>query len=382
MSHSVKVPHFPAYAPLRAVLPVWVGLSASRITGLRGTISRLTGSPQANADWSRPDAWIPARLTGDDQALAQRIWTDSGNTVNPRHMLGHWLLSRNYGLLSEDGAGRLQLTDAGRDFIRHPAGETVRKLDEAEGLLALLRIVAEDGPAVSTAFGERWRAYLQQVSQIRSENAARSRQYYRFRNLLARGFIARQGRRLAVTDAGLAWLRGARQPDADEPDLYALARARQKVVREAMREHLHQMDPIAFEHLIKRLLEAMGYTDVEVTAPANDGGVDVVGDVEVGISAVREVIQVKRYRKNIRRPTLDALRGSLHRFKAFRGTIITTSGFTKGTRDAAFELGAAPITLIDGEKLVELLIDHDIGVRRKRIEVWELDMEAFAAGEE
>ena len=149
-----------------------------------------------------------------------------------------------------------------------------------------------------------------------------------------------------------------------------------------MREHLHQMDPIAFEHLIKRLLEAMGYTDVEVTAPANDGGVDVVGDVEVGISAVREVIQVKRYRKNIRRPTLDALRGSLHRFKAFRGTIITTSGFTKGTRDAAFELGAAPITLIDGEKLVELLIDHDIGVRRKRIEVWELDMEAFAAGEE
>ena len=142
------------------------------------------------------------------------------------------------------------------------------------------------------------------------------------------------------------------------------------------------MDPIAFEHLIKRLLEAMGYTDVEVTTPSNDGGVDVVGDVEVGISAVREVIQVKRYRKNIQRRTLDALRGSLHRFRAMRGTIITTSDFSKGTRNAAFEHGAAPITLINGDKLVELLIDNDIGVRRKRIEVWELDISALTTGEE
>ena len=50
----------------------------------------------------------------------------------------------------------------------------------------------------------------------------------------------------------------------------------------------------------------------------------------------------------------------------------------KGTRDAAFEPGAAPITLIDGEKLIDLLIAHGIGVRKKTLEVLDLDPEAFA----
>jgi len=88
---------------------------------------------------------------------------------------------------------------------------------------------------------------------------------------------------------------------------------------------------------------------------------------------VREVVQVKRYRGNIQRPVLDALRGCLHRFGGVRGTIISTGGFSKGTRDAAFEHGAAPITLIDGDKLVDLLIEHQLGARKKVIEILELD---------
>lgn len=75
---------------------------------------------------------------------------------------------------------------------------------------------------------------------------------------------------------------------------------------------------------------------------------------------------------------LDALRGSLHRFKAMQGTIITTGGFSKGTLEAAFEPGAAPIAVIDGQKLIDLLIEHRIGVRKKSIEVWEFDEEAFS----
>ena len=72
------------------------------------------------------------------------------------------------------------------------------------------------------------------------------------------------------------------------------------------------------------------------------------------------------------------LRGSLHRFDAVRGTIICTSGFSKGTRTAAFERGAAPITLIDGETLIQLLIDHGIGVSKRKLELWELDGETLS----
>jgi restriction system protein len=141
------------------------------------------------------------------------------------------------------------------------------------------------------------------------------------------------------------------------------------------------MDPYAFEHLIKDLLEAMGYHDVEVTAPSNDKGVDVIGRIQLGITEVKEVIQVKRHRKTIQRKDLDALRGCLHRFQAVRATLITTSRFSSGTEKAAFEFGAAPITLIDGVKLVDLLAAHKIGVKKRNIEVWEVDLSAFSADE-
>ena len=99
---------------------------------------------------------------------------------------------------------------------------------------------------------------------------------------------------------------------------------------------------------------------------------------ELGISSVREVVQAKRHKRTIQREDLDALRGCLHRFGAVRGTIITTANFSKGTREAAFEVGAAPITLIDGTKLIDLLVQHGIGVRKKTVEILELDADAFA----
>ena len=128
------------------------------------------------------------------------------------------------------------------------------------------------------------------------------------------------------------------------------------------------MDPFAFEGLVKTLLEAMDYEDVEVTSKSGDGGVDVIGRIQLGITEVVEVVQVKRHARNIQRSVMDALRGSLHRFGAVRGTIITTGGFARGTKEAAFEPGAPPITLIDGDRLIDLMLDHDIGVSKRRVE--------------
>ena len=86
---------------------------------------------------------------------------------------------------------------------------------------------------------------------------------------------------------------------------------------------------------------------------------------------------MKRIRSNVGRPVPDGLRGSLHRFRADRGTIITTGGFSPGTVKAAIEVGAAPITLIDGQKLVDLPIEHGIWMRKTAVELWELDPSAF-----
>ncbi len=50
--------------------------------------------------------------------------------------------------------------------------------------------------------------------------------------------------------------------------------------------------------------------------------------------------------------------------------------------DAAREWGAAPMTLINGAKLVDLLTEHRIGVRKKLIDLWGFDASAIGGEDE
>lgn len=380
----IRVPHFPTLNELRAFLRAIKGLTAEAITHLGSRLTELRGSPQSQTDWSDPDTWIAERLSGLEAATARALWERSGRVVNPRHVTGVWLTARNYALLDKALDGTLALSARGEALRDGVGTEVLRDIDDAEGVLAVLQLVAERGPAGAGELLGPWGEHLQKYGRVKSDSATRSYLYQRLRNLLDRELVARSGARYAVTNAGLAWLGEADAADDTEVDpnaeLLALAQRKQEQVKEALREILGDMDPYAFEHVIKDLLVAMGYDEVVVTSPSNDKGVDVIGRIQLGITAVREVIQVKRHRKTIQRKELDALRGSLHRFQAVRGTLITTSRFSSGTEKAAFEFGAAPITLIDGEKLIDLLAAHEIGVKKRKIEVWELDASAF--GEE
>lgn len=380
----VRIPWFPMYRKARHLLEVWSGRPKKQITGLQATLSELRGTPQKPVDWTDPDTWILERLSGDDQDLAWAIWTKSGKTVNPRYTNGAWLLSQKYELLEDDTDGNLRLTRAGQNFINHERGETEAFLDEQEGLTKLLTLVADNGPTRASGILEEWTEYLNRHSSpYSSPSTFRDTLQRRLRNLLDRGLVDRKSAMYSVTDLGLAYFRQVGTEEAlggdEKQELWSLAKKQEASVRERLRDLLSNMEAFAFEHLVKRLLEAMGYQNVEVTPPSGDGGVDVIADIELGITSVREVVQAKRHRRTIQRKELDALRGSLHRFNAVRGTIIATSQFAKGTKEAAFESGAAPITLIDGDKLIDLLIEHDIGVRKQTFKVLTIDHEAFTA---
>jgi restriction system protein len=385
---DVRIPHLPTYDELRAVLPVLAGPSRDQVTGMRAAIWEHTGTFDDNVSCTEPEKWIPERLTGAHRETALRIWRDTKGRVNPRHLVGPWLLANSYGLLAEDSARLLQLTARGIDVVDHPAGATIREIDEREAILWLLSLLAERGPAATGALVAPWLDHIKQISRIRAESTARSFLYHRLRNLLAREYVARVGQSYQITDAGLAWLKssGFAERETAAPDetrqLWDLVQAQKSAVRERLREHLSEMHPYAFEQLVGRLLESMGYTEVEITSPSNDKGVDVVGRIVLGITEVKEVIQVKRHQRNVQRPVLDGLRGSLHRFQAVKGTIITLGGFASGARQAAFEAGAAPITLIDGEKLLDLLIDNGLGVRTKKIELLGFDLAGLEMGAE
>ena len=378
----VRTPLFPRYREVRHLLRVWPGRPRKQVTGLQTTLGELWGTPQNTVDWTDPDTWIPERLSGDERELAGTIWTTSGKTSTRRHTYGHWLLSRKYDLVEEGSNGNLVLADRGRDFVDNEGGETEAFLDEQEGLAKLLALVADNGPTRAGGVLKEWTEYINRHSSFASHSTFRDTLRRRLNNLLDRGLLNRKSTMYSVADAGLAYLHRVGTEEAlgggEQQELWSLAKKQEASVRESMRELLLDMDASAFEHLVKRLLEEMDYQDVEVTSPSNDGGVDVIARIELGITSVREVVQAKRHKRTIQRKDLDALRGSLYRFNAVRGTLIATSRFSKGTAEAAFEGGAAPITLIDGDKFIDLLIEHGIGVRKRTLEVLAVDPDAFA----
>lgn len=380
LDHKVRTPLFPRYSWVRALVRIFDGVAKSEVYDLINAIGDQTGTPQNPVDWSDPDAWITERLTGVEAALATRIWRESDRKVNPRHIYGSYLFINTYDLLDIDGAGVYRLNDRGRAFL---AGEeaVVRELDDAEGLAKLLAILAAKTRAKAADILPEWNEFLREHSRFKAERLVKDTLRRRSRNLVERGLVEQDGVYYWISPAGLDYLKRLPRTDADDRRDVGIAinsyNARQ---RELLRSKLSTMSPYRFEELVGDLLEAMGYEDVTVTRESGDKGVDVVATVQFGITTITEVVQVKRHQGNIGRPILDQLRGALPYHKALRGTIITTGKFSSGCLDAALYPGAAPIGLIDGERLLDLLIEHEIGIRKRPAQLYDIDEEAFGAG--
>jgi hypothetical protein len=140
---------------------------------------------------------------------------------------------------------------------------------------------------------------------------------------------------------------------------------------------LGEIDPGTFEELIGELLERIGFENVEVTKRSGDGGIDVRGVLTVGgVTRVKTAIQVKRWTHNVPDRIVRELRGSIG--PAEQGLIITTSGFTKAATKEAEMTERAPVTLINGDLLVELLAEYEIGVTRQSRPVLQLDETTLA----
>lgn len=382
----VKTPLFPQYNKVKLLMKILEGKPVSRFNSMISAIMDLTGTPQDPVDWSNPDKWIPEWLKGEDAALAKTIWEESGKILNPRHSRGPKFLIDNYELLHVRD-GNFHKSQTGRDFLSADLNDTTRQIDMEEGLIFLLYRLSFHGSGKRGTFFEEWKEYLSKNSNYKTTNVVNDSLTRRLKNLVFRNLVAKSGNSYSITDQGTAYLQEFDDYESfsglsEEIDISHEIEKFNKKQKEELLAELSQMNPFQFEHTIKELLLAMGYDDVEVTSERNDKGVDVVGTIQKGISSVKEVIQVKRFSANIIRPVLDALRGSLHRFDAFQGTIITTSDYSKGTKEAAFERGAAPITLINGAQLLDLLIDNEIGVKKKKAEFFTVDKEYFNPDQE
>jgi restriction system protein len=142
-------------------------------------------------------------------------------------------------------------------------------------------------------------------------------------------------------------------------------------VRRQLLARLMAMPPADFETLVSRLLVALGFEEVSVTQRSGDGGIDVRGTLVVGaVIRTRMAVQAKRWRANVQAPIVQQVRGSLGTHD--QGLIITTSDFSAGARAEAERPNAVPVALMNGEQLVALLVEHNIGVRRAPYDLLEL----------
>lgn len=141
--------------------------------------------------------------------------------------------------------------------------------------------------------------------------------------------------------------------------------------RKKIHDRLLSMPPKGFEELVSQLLVSLGFENVIVTNYSNDGGIDVRGTLVVGdVIRVNMAVQAKRWKGNVQAPIVQQVRGSLGTHD--QGLIITTSDFSPGATEEARRPNAVPVALMNGDQLVALLVEHNIGVHRISYELIEL----------
>jgi restriction system protein len=157
----------------------------------------------------------------------------------------------------------------------------------------------------------------------------------------------------------------------------ALGELRRTVVAEVL-EALRQVSPAFFETIVLDVLHRMGYgaspDDIQRVGRSGDGGIDgIISLDKLGLEKV--YVQAKRWQQIVGRPEVQAFYGALAGQRATKGVFITTSGFT--SQAVEFARSVERVVLVDGARLADLMIDHEVGVTMRPLRVPKLDSDYF-----
>ena len=141
-------------------------------------------------------------------------------------------------------------------------------------------------------------------------------------------------------------------------------------------DRILEKDWVFFEHLVTRLVVALGYGDLSegsssVTKKSGDEGIDGVVRLDrLGLDSV--YIQAKRWAsdRSVGRPDVQGFVGALIGHGASKGLFITTAKFSKEARAYAEESMRSSnisVVLVDGDALANLMIECNVGVGVKTV---------------
>lgn len=136
--------------------------------------------------------------------------------------------------------------------------------------------------------------------------------------------------------------------------------------RSEVHDILLSLPPAGFERLSQRILREAGFSQVVVTGQSGDGGIDGFGTLQINpLVSFKVLFQCKRYAKSVSPGHVRDFRGAMAG-RADKGIIITTGTFTAEARREASRDGAPPVELIDGEKLIDMLEQLELGLKPVR----------------
>jgi restriction system protein len=160
-------------------------------------------------------------------------------------------------------------------------------------------------------------------------------------------------------------LRSEPEPETPEEALEA-AHVRMRVGLAAeLLSRVKASSPQFFERLVVELLLKMGYGGSRRDAgkaigKSGDEGIDgVISEDRLGLDVV--YLQAKKWDGTVGRPEIQRFVGALHGRRAKKGVFITTGTFS--AEAAAYVDHIDPnVVLIDGRRLVQHMMDFDVGV--------------------
>ncbi|MDY0137723.1 MAG: restriction endonuclease [Thiomicrospira sp.] len=170
-------------------------------------------------------------------------------------------------------------------------------------------------------------------------------------------------------------------PDTPDEQLQQAYQSLNRSLAAELLDNVKQLSPQAFEQLVVDLMIGMGYGGArkeagQATKLTGDDGIDgIINEDKLGLDAI--YLQAKRWENTVHRPEIDKFIGSLTRQGAKKGVFITTSDFSQGSLASVRGLNLS-VVLVDGQKLAELMIEHNVGVSVKETyQVKTLDSDYF-----
>jgi len=189
---------------------------------------------------------------------------------------------------------------------------------------------------------------------------------------------ARQDRGIPVRftiERGMVSLSEWEAPPRQERTLTEELGKRRTAAKTDLMKRLRQLPGDRFESYVEALVVKMGYENVEARGGPGDEGIDLLCEMSQGINQVKTAVQAKckQAQNKVSVKDVRLLRDVLPKFRCSQGVLITTSGFTKEAEEAATEEGRLPIILIDGDRLAELALEHEVGVKAIQLKAYVLD---------